>query len=175
MKNMVVLVGTNHKYQWADRYLPIEEIKKFYDFLILLAQRHRINAIAEEMSIEALRDNGQIESIPFKVAQSLDIPHQYSDPEIDEQSKHGIMNEGVIELYGVRNGWFRQEIERRIEIEYRKREAVWLSKIKSLGKWPLLFICGSVHIIPFHNLLRNEGYLVDIEIENWVPAQSVWQ
>ncbi|MBU0769348.1 MAG: hypothetical protein KJ687_09685 [Proteobacteria bacterium] len=169
MKNLIVLVGTNHKYQCPDRCLPIEEIKKFYDFLIFLVQKHRINAIAEEMSIEALHDNDQIESIPFKVAQALDnIPHQYSDPEIDEQSKHGIMNEGVIELYGVRNGWPRQEIESRIEIEYRKREAVWLSKIKSLDKWPLLFICGSLHMIPLHNLLRNEGYLVQVEIENWV-------
>ena len=171
MNNVVVLVRTNHKYQWADRCLPTEEIIKFHDFLVLLAQKHRVNAIAEEMSIEALRNNDQIESIPFQVAQALNITHQYSDPETAEQSKLGIMNEGVVKYYGkYRNGWSRQEIESRIEIEYRKREAVWLSKIKSLDKWPLLFICGSQHIIPFRDLLCKKGYIVHVEIENWGSA-----
>ena len=169
MNNVVILVGTNHKYQWADRCLPNEEIIKFYDFLAFLAKKHKVNAIVEEMSIEALRNNDQIESVPFHVAHALNnIPHQYSDPEIEEQSKLDIMNEGAIELYGVRNGWSRQEIESRIEIQYRKREAVWLSKIKSLDKWPLLFICGSEHIFSFRDQLCNEGYIVHVEIENWV-------
>ena len=50
--------------------------------------------------------------LTYDISAKYNIPHQYSDPEIEEQSKLGIMNEGVIGYYGkYRNGWSRQEIK----------------------------------------------------------------
>ncbi len=60
-----------------------------------------------------------------------------------------------------------EEIERRIQIEYRKREAVWIANIKSINTWPLLFICGSEHVISLYVELLKLEYAVNIEAKNW--------
>jgi hypothetical protein len=86
MDKIIIIVGTNHEFQWADKCRLPEEIDKFLDYLSLLVKEYNIRAIAEEMSIEALKTNGQEESIPFKIALSYHISHQYSDPTLDEQS-----------------------------------------------------------------------------------------
>ncbi len=168
MDKIVIIVGTNHEFQWSDKCRSDDEIDKFRNYLSFLVKKHNIHAIAEEMNKEALNKNGQVESIPFQVAQSFNIDHQYSDPTTDEQSELGIMNEGTIEFYGkYRNNWSREEIQDRIEKEYRKREAVWLTRIKLLNKWPLLFVCGSEHVTPFCNKLCKSDFIVKIEANNW--------
>lgn len=169
MDKMVIIVGTSHEYQWAGKNLSENEISLFYAFIISLAKKHGIRAIAEEMSVEALKKENREHSTLFQVSKTLNICHQYSDPEIGEQERLGILNEGTVEYYGkYRCNWSRHEIDNRIENEDRKREAVWLSKIEDLNTWPLLFICGSKHTIPFRKLLAETGYIVHLEVENWV-------
>lgn len=168
MDKIIIIVGTNHEFQWADKCRLLEEIDKFRDYLSRLVKKYNIRAIAEEMSIEALKTNGQEESIPFKIAQSYQISHQYSDPTLDEQSKLNIMNEGTIEYYGkYKYNWSKDEIQDRIKAAYRKREAVWIKKIQDLNTWPLLFVCGSEHVTPFCSQLCEQDYTVKIETNNW--------
>jgi hypothetical protein len=167
MNQKIIIVGTNHEYQWADKCRSHDEIEKFRRYITHLATKYSVLAIAEEMSIEALNTNDRDESIPFQVTRSLKIEHQYSDPNLGEQSNLEIMNEGTIEFWGMQNNWSKKEKGRRVQLEYRKREAVWITKIKGLNTWPLLFICGSEHVIPLYDELLKLEYAVKIEAQNW--------
>lgn len=162
MHRTVILVGTNHEYQWCDPKHSAEQIDTFRSFLVQLCRTHGVCAIAEEMSLEALANNGRKESVPAEVARELCLAHQYSDPDLAEQSRLGIANEGVIELRKHREKLSQVETDQLIAAEYRKREGIWLSRIQSLDRWPLLFVCGSLHVTPFCAQLKASGCVVKI-------------
>jgi hypothetical protein len=73
----VFLIGTNHRYQMVSAFTPVTE-SQFNEFIVLvreLISRNEIRGIAEEMSVEVLRNWGCNDpSIAYQLAQEQLCP-----------------------------------------------------------------------------------------------------
>ncbi len=99
----------------------------------------QITTIAEEYSEEALRGE---ESTARQLAKQLNIEHRFCDPNTEERNKLKIDSNP-------------------------KREQVWLERIQDLNNSKILFICGSLHLNTFKNLLENSNIKTDILSDGW--------
>ncbi len=77
-----------------------------------------------------------------QLAKQLNIEHRFCDPNTEERKKLGIDND-------------------------HKREQVWFERIKDLENSKTLFICGSLHLDTFKNLLENSDVKTDILSDHW--------
>lgn len=167
MSATVVIVGTNHDYQWGGAQVEPSALDAFRALLTDLASKHCAVAIAEEMNVDALRLHEQSSSVPAMLCSSLGIGHAYCDPSEREQTDLGIINDGVIRLWQTTNGWGEAEVQHQISIEYLKRERYWVSRLLELDRWPTIFICGSLHTERFAQLLREERVQVVVAHTSW--------
>jgi hypothetical protein len=97
MDTTVYVVGTLHRYQGTYNIgvgatATKEELEQFKRFLKEIVCQHRIRSVAEEMSVEALRKYPHPnlpsgESIPFQVAEDLNLPHRYCDRDLPEDER----------------------------------------------------------------------------------------
>ena len=109
----------------------------------------------------------------------LQLEYLYADPDIGERVSRGIQSDcrlDIVNEYADRYPEIRMwpkepskdnlpaevwaEYDKRTNRAYRMRERVWLEKIISFDKWPLLFICGADHFQEFSKLLKVSGYHV---------------
>ena len=177
--NTVVLFGTAHSIQrrgnepTAFRAILMEECKK-----------HNVKAIAEEI------DNGLV-TVASMLAADLKMGHLYADPDNNERVKRGIESDcrhDIVREYGDQYPQIKiwpgepseenlpaevwEEYDRRTSESYRMRERVWLEKIISFDKWPLLFVCGANHFREFSKLLEVSRYHVIKSHEDWAPINQ---
>ncbi len=170
MIKLVVLIGTSHEYQgWhgGNELNPSAHLKTL---LLRLCAQYRTAAIAEEMTVEALGENGVLKSVAQVVADELGIAHQFSDPPQSMRQKLGVRQENAIRAFG----FFQNRTEAQIQSDLREshavREQYWLGQLRSLDLWPVVFICGAEHTEPFARLLRAEGLEVIIAFPDWKPG-----
>ncbi len=163
----VVVVGTNHAYQWADASSHPADIQAFCAFLEEVCQSNGAVSITEEMSLDSLALRNRSESSVFALCRRLGLIHAYCDPSEPEQNALGIINDGNIRLFQGFNGWSDAEVNRRISDEYLKRERIWVSRLHELASWPSVFVCGSEHIGRLPTLLAESGLTVKVAAENW--------
>ena len=168
----VVLVGTDHKFQRPVNGPKTDGIERFQATLRELCLRHKVQAIAEEMNLQALQDHKVTESIPYQLCGELKLLHQYSDPSREERKFLGIRSDQDIELQGLRENWPRKKIDTVIRkcgdvVSDRIREKEWLRRIQKLEAWPLLFVCGADHFAQFSTLLRMAGLTVVEAYKDW--------
>lgn len=159
---IIYLLGTGHQNQFG----PCEEFKQF---LSDLCYNKKIKVVAEEMNDDALLKQGVNNTIPHHVALQLSLMHRYCDPDKAKQDELGIKNEGLIKMQGKWDDLSPNEIQNQINKEHRKRERFWLEEIKNISNYPILFICGSNHVLPFDRLLSDSGYQCSIIHEDWSP------
>ncbi|WP_447984125.1 hypothetical protein [Nitrospira sp. Nam74] len=131
-----------------------------------------MHAVAEEMNPQALLQYKIRESVPYQLCVELKLLHQYSDPSLQERKVLGIRSDYDIELQGWHESWPRKKIDATIRrygsiASDRIREKEWLRRIQDLDAWPLLFICGSDHFVPFATLLRDAGVTVIEAHQDW--------
>lgn len=163
----IYIVGTLHEFQKDDGSRERKEIESFISFLRDTCKEKEIKAIAEEMSLEALfnfRDRGSTCSI---LAKELAIAHRYCDPESDIRSKLEVREDSEIKMLGFLNNLSDDELNNQIRINHEKREVIWLREIRNLNLFPLLFICGAKHAVPFGELLKKEGFKSSIVSKSW--------
>jgi len=163
----LVLIGTSHKYQTCGD--DDEAIEQFRELLISLCFKHRATAIAEEMNQVALTERGASETLACVVAAELKLEHQLSDPLPDLRQQLGIRGENDIRLEEVLSDWTPERIESEIRRSHEIREQYWLSQLRILDSWPLVFVCGANHAEGFTNLLRNNGFEVIVHFADWEP------
>ena len=171
---IVVLVGTAHKFQRPINGPHAEGIDKFCHTVRALCHRHKVRAIAEEMSFHALEEKGVTESVAQQLCAELNLCHQFSDPSPEERSKLGIRQDNDIRAEHMFDGWTHEQIEADVLTRGRAasdriREQYWLRRIQELDIWPLLFICGACHFTPFATLLRESSLSVVEAHQDWEP------
>lgn len=169
----VVLIGTSHKYQMRARDVETEDVDQFEHLLSSLCSKHMAEGIAEEMSQTALAGRGVSESVAQMVSAALGVAHQLSDPPPAIREQLGVICD---ENFFRAEGWLQNWSPERIETEVRKshdiRERYWLTQLRILNAWPVLFVCGAIHLEPFSALLRENGFEVVVAFSDWVPNPS---
>ena len=140
-------------------------------YLETLCQKFNVQAIAEEMSEEALSDWDCTSSIPKKLASKLKIHHRYCDPNTEERKELNILAENQIRLQATfpTISLSESEIQARIADSYAKREQYWLEQLCDLDIWPVLFVCGANHVKTFSGLSDSKDINVHVAAEDWEP------
>jgi len=168
----VYIIGINHDFQVPNGKRPEEEIRAFKSLLQDMCGQYQIQAIAEEMSLEALSNKGQQESTCKQVADNLGLPQRYCDPNSDTRKDLGmIIDENDIYLQKLFSGLDDEQVSRKIRDEHKRREQYWLKELKDLGVFPVLFICGANHALSFADLVSQGGLSGEVLYENWSPHE----
>ena len=166
----IYVIGTIHDFQENDGSRNKNEIDAFIYYLEQVCQEHGIRAIAEEMNLEALGKLRQRESTCKYVADKLNLIHRYCDPNSGLRAKHGIIEDTIIKMDAFMNDLSEEEVNNKIRAEHEKRELIWINEIQKIGKFPILFICGAKHSLPFSQLLRNKGFQSIVINNRWTPS-----
>ena len=87
----IYLIGVFHNFQ-------TEEHSDFLDYLRDTCANYKIRSIAEEMNNDALRLARVEKSTILKLAEELDLPHAYCDPDENDRKKYGILGQQDLEL-----------------------------------------------------------------------------
>jgi hypothetical protein len=177
----VILLGTSHCIQRGERS-PDE-----FGFLL--------SSTYEDSSFSALAE--EINNSSVYIAESFcterKIEYQNVDPAPQECRNEGIPTPDDI-IYRIRNVYEEEYPEIRewpsnpsqenlpdevwldysesLELSNRAREAIWLERIIVMDQWPLLFICGANHFVPFANLLESSGIRVTELCKHWEPDKN---
>jgi hypothetical protein len=142
----VFLVGTGHDYQMRTAFTEVSDhqFEEFIETLRGLIVQNGIRGIAEEMSIEILRNWRCTEpSIACQLAKELCIEHRYCDPDKATRQKLSID-------------------------DFEKRERHWLEQLTTFDRFPALFICAADHFASFKNLLNQSGFSVVEVAPDWM-------
>lgn len=175
--NTVVLLGTEHPIQLGEKAPD-----QFRAVLVDVCIKNNVKAIAEEI-------NKGDKTIASTLAVDLQLQYLYADPDIKERMDRGIPTSieqdiiiDYVNQYPNIGMWPREpsrdnlltevweEYSKRTEDAYRKREQVWLEKINTFNRWPLLFICGTNHFDEFSKLLiASEFHIIEAH-KHWLPV-----
>jgi hypothetical protein len=163
----IIVVGTSHTIQIADQALK--------PFLESLCRDLNIRAIAEEMNEEALAENNCTSSIPMQIASALKMPHRFCDPNRTERAKLGIRQENEFRIQAWLSGstLSDSELAAHVTESYAMRERYWLEQLRELDVWPVLFICGADHVLPFCELLNQQSIAAHVAVEDWASNNTV--
>ena len=168
----VYLIGTNHDFQIPNGRGP-KEIRAFKSLLQDTCDRYSLQAVAEEMSLDALSLRGQMESTCKQVADKLRLSHRYCDPSSATRKEHGIAeDEGDIHLQKLFRGLDDDAIRRKIDDDRKQRRKYWLGELNNLEVFPVLFICGANHAFPFADLVSQDGLSVEVLHKNWSCSEG---
>ena len=169
---MVFIIGVDHLVQYsgpAPEYLRIE----FREYLVSASRGNGIRLIAEEFSLEALRDvYGSANDTAQEAAAILGIGHLYCDPEEKDLRKlgiprfaeildcvkreHGITEKFILDDHARKK--VRAEAVVRAKSYWRARELFWYGRIEPDIGSNILFICGHEHAERFRSLLKEKGH-----------------
>jgi hypothetical protein len=176
MKVEVHIIGTSHGYQFGAGWTvgsvtcSQDDADAFQSFLVSSARAVHATAICEELSREALAAVGSTVSMPEIVAANLGLPHLFCDPNIWERRTLEILDDNYV-LYQALSSDTPRPIEAgiqtRISQQWQKREAEWYRRIIDAGNTPILFICGSDHVVSFSTLLQSKGAQVSVVCQDW--------
>jgi hypothetical protein len=161
----VVLLGTSHRYQYADD----PSSAQFTQLINGICDTHSICVIGEEMSAEALQQKQASKSTCEVIANARSLAHKYCDPDNDKRSQLAIRGETEIRLEGFFNNWNKKQIEAAVRASHQIRETYWLQQLVALDLWPALFVCGANHVSEFARLLTSHGMNVHIANADWAP------
>jgi hypothetical protein len=165
---MVVIAGTNHLIQMAIGAGNIRAAKGLYAFLTALCREYAVCTVAEEMSAEALAQCKLTWSVPMQVAESLHIRHRFCDPDGAERRRLGVAeDESILRAMTAVQGMSERETESRVAVERAKRERYWLDQLRTLNRWPCLFVCGADHVSSFRKLLEIDGIVAIVAARDW--------
>lgn len=126
------------------------------------------------MSEEAFAEKDCAASIPMKVANALQLPHKFCDPNRAERTKQGIRQENEIrgQAFFANPTLSESEIAARVTESYAKREQYWLAQLDGLSVWPVLFICGADHVTSFCNLLKQKSIAARVAAKDWASNNT---
>lgn len=160
----VLIIGANHKYQHAsDLYERVEKTALFaFEKMISNAcAENNIIAIGEEFSKEDLKKDST-DSFVKNVSDKLGKLHKYCNPTSEEE-----MAIGYKQCLYQMGGESSEEFDKRDWENEKLREIIWLKNIENLNSFPMLFVCGSMHVQSFSDLLKKNGIKSDILFESW--------
>ncbi len=159
---MIHIIGTAHErtQMWSDAIRNGEScdtdsatVEKFRQYLHDQAISLGATAIAEELSKQVVDDREGGMSVAKQVADDIRLHHLYCDPDRDERKKLGIT----------------------LETDCSVREAIWLSRVKSLSpnETSIIFVCGANHSSTFNSTLERSGIQARIHCSDWTLNQTL--
>ena len=155
MSRIVLVLGTDHRFQWKSSDFTDLQHQQFVTFISATALAYKVVAFAEEYNCEALDEIGKKETVIEIMARELAMPHRYCDPDRQTRAKLGIFQENDIRAKAfLERSKEESNIQQRIERSMRNREYYWLEQLQEFDMWPVLFICGASHSLPFFDLLQ---------------------
>jgi hypothetical protein len=169
---LIHIIGVEHnKTQWE--YENGSNTKHVFSFANSVRQHIKklnVAVIAEELSEDVLKEQSVENSTAQKLAQEFNIKHVFCDATRKERKDLGVPCYDEISLNLFSKPYLEiannSPEEKRIIEEYRKYfpkiERYWLTKIKDLRKYNILFICGKSHVPSFKNLLEEHDFAVSI-------------
>src|SRR5712691_9902272 len=131
--NSVYVVGTDHDFQIADGRRAAKDVSAFASFISASCQRFRVGALAEEMSVEVVRQRGQAESVCLHVARSLRLAHRYCDPDTRVREQQAIFQETDLHMEVFYGRLQREQFSDAVRLEHAKRERIWLEELQRLN------------------------------------------
>jgi hypothetical protein len=161
----VLLIGTRHDYQRPGSYASEE----LHALVAAICREEDVRVIAEEMSLDALGLYGATQSVCEQVADSLRIRHCYCDPSPEEQKTLGIAHPGKSDPSAFSPVCDPGEIDPEVSASNAIRERCWLECLLKLDSWPVLFVCGPHHVVPFGTLLRDNNIIANVLFPTWAP------
>ncbi len=164
----VMIVGMGHSYQIPPAGPAASE---FRAFLGEICNTHRVRAIAEEMSQEAFANWDVTSSLCHELAIATGLLHRYCDLDEAQRSAAGVRHVNWIKMDGFINNWSAEKIEQESRTSHSIRERHWMTELLNLNHWPVLFICGAEHVLPFQQLLQENGLSVEVAVHDWAPNQ----
>jgi hypothetical protein len=159
----VVLIGTSHKYQLPGN--PTEQ--EFRECLAQICEAFEVQAVAEEMSVEALAQKRASQSLCEQIANAKGIGHRYCDPNNEQRQTLHIRQEQDIRFEAFLNDWDNDRLEQEIRAAHAIREHHWLDKLLDLNCWPVLFVCGANHLKSFCGVLDANGLRAHVVTWDW--------
>jgi hypothetical protein len=164
----VVIVGPGHSYHVPPNGPAADE---FRAFLSRICHAHQVQAIAEELSQEALAANWKVaKSLCHELADAMRVSHRYCDLNTAQRNAAGVRAPQDDQLDGIYNRWSPEKTNEEIRNSQSIRERHWKEKLLNLDKWPVLFVCGADHVLPFQRLLSENGLSVEIAAHDWEPS-----
>lgn len=170
MATDLYILGTSHPLQCGSDEFTQESIIAFDAELRRLCESFKIRRIAEEMTIDGLARFNVAESVGQRVAKGIGIAHQPVD--LTPQERIGISIDDSVVIATVRRyhifdgGPFREAFD---DLADGIRERVWLVRMLSREEWPILFICGSDHVISVRRLWRRLGVDAKVVHRDYEP------
>jgi hypothetical protein len=162
----IYLIGAYHSFQTETHF-------DFLDFLRDICSTYKIRSIGEEMNIDALNLAKVEKSTVLKIAEELNLPHAYCDPDENEREINNILGEQKLEIKRFFNNLSDEEFKNLKSQDFCRREKIWLEKIEDVFVDPMLFVCGIQHLESFSSLLRKNGYACHLIEETWSPSKSL--
>ncbi len=132
----VVIVGTGHSFQIPPAGPVANELRTF---LSEICSTHRVRAIAEEMSQEALANWGVTSSLCHEFAIATGVPHRYCDLDEAQRCAAGVRHVNRIKADGFFYDWSPEKIEQESRASHSIREHHWMTELLNLNNWPVLF------------------------------------
>ncbi len=102
------------------------------------------------------------QSFVREIALKLGIHHKYCNATRKEEEALGVK-----QYLGQKKGESSSDFDQRAWENEKLREYAWLKKVIELNIWPLLFVCGSLHVVSFSKLLLENGIEVKVLSSNW--------
>lgn len=167
MKRTVLVLGTDHRFQRRSPDFSEAQHQRFAAYVSAAASSHGVVALAEENNIEALAEAGISRSTVEALAHELGLKHRYCDPDMKLRAKLGLLQENQIRISAFPIRLSEAEVQRRLCESLRAREAYWLSQLVEFDSWPVLFVCGADHSLPFLSLLQASAYDAELLAQDW--------
>ena len=167
MSSTVLVLGTDHRFQQRSAEFTEPQHQAFAAFVLATAKQAGVAGLAEENSVAALAEAGVTQSTVELIAHELGLWHRYCDPDMKTRAKLGMLQENEIRISAFPEKLTEEEVQRRLVGSMRDREAYWLSELAEFNTWPVLFVCGAEHSLPFLDLLKGRGINAVFVAEDW--------
>ncbi|MER0169889.1 MAG: hypothetical protein DU489_04655 [Nitrosomonas sp.] len=167
MSRTALILGTDHRFQWKSPDFTDSQHQQFIAFVVTTARAYKVVAFAEENNPEALDEKGKKESVIQIMAREFAIPHRHCDPDRQKRAVLRISQENDIRAMAFLEGTTESIIQQRIEKSMRDREHYWLEQLQEFKMWPVLFICGAAHSLPFFDLLHANNIDAILLAKDW--------
>lgn len=167
MSHMVLVLGTDHRFQRRSPEFTEPQHQQFAAYVSTTVKVNGVAALAEENNLQALAEADVTESTVEVIAHELGLKHRYCDPDMKTRAELGIRQENQIRISAFPERLAEEEVQRRLEESMRDRERYWLSELREFNAWPVLFICGADHSLPFLNLLRMNKLDAVLVAQDW--------
>lgn len=167
MSRIALVLGTDHRFQWKSPDFTDSQHQQFIAFVATAARAYKVVAFAEENNSEAQDEKGKKESVIQIMARELTIPHRHCDPDRQKRAVLGVFQENDIRAMAFLEGATESIIQQRIEKSMRDREHYWLEQLQEFNRWPVLFICGAEHSLPFFDLLQANNIDAILLAKDW--------